>query len=288
MVMVWSAMVFWNSMFSFCRSLVAFCKSICTCLICLFAESISSAMVVVALSSSAILASRDSFWDVVFSIVSSLSWSSALHQSFFFTSSACCCPNILSISSMLFLTFTKASNSTDDTNNAKSKLPDLRPTFLSKAATFERRLLRLWVETCTKLRAPLMASRASSPCKISTVSETACISARRLCLRCWKSASPLAHISFKFFRNTSSAAKTFFSSSMSSLASARVLSVLASSSSFCSSIFSASAICVVLAFRSSAKAAARSCSIFWASARAPPISSSNCFSTPKISPLCEV
>mmetsp|Transcript_14268 Transcript_14268/g.39236 ORF Transcript_14268/g.39236 Transcript_14268/m.39236 type:complete len:289 (+) Transcript_14268:553-1419(+) len=286
MVMVWSAMVFWNSTFSFCRSSVAFCISSCTCLICLFAESISSAMVVMALSSSAILASRDSFWDVVFSIVSSLSWSSAWHQSFFFTSSACCCPNMLSISSMLFFTFTKASNSTDDANNAKSKLPDLRPTFLSKAATFERRLLRLLVETCTKLKAPLMASRASSPWRISIVSPTAFISSKRAALRSSKSAEPLSHILTRFARNSSSAARTFVSFSMSSFASAKSLSMFASSVSFCSDIVSATLISSVFADFSSWKAADRSCSNFWASLRSPAISSCSCFNTPKISPLC--
>mmetsp|Transcript_36508 Transcript_36508/g.103895 ORF Transcript_36508/g.103895 Transcript_36508/m.103895 type:complete len:243 (+) Transcript_36508:175-903(+) len=239
-------------------------------------------------SSSAIFAVRSACLSVVFAVVISFSWISSLHQSFFLTSSACCVCIILSISSMASLTFVKASNSTDEAKTDKSKLPVLRPACRSNAATRWRRLLWRPAEICTKLKVPLMASRASSPWRISIVSATAFISSKRATLRSSKSEEPFAHRSLRLFRKVWSSSRTFCSLSRSSFASAKVLSMFASSSSFCSSIFSASLICVVFAARSWAKAAPLACSIFCSSDRSPCISSSNCFSTPKISPLLDV
>mmetsp|Transcript_36493 Transcript_36493/g.103835 ORF Transcript_36493/g.103835 Transcript_36493/m.103835 type:complete len:236 (+) Transcript_36493:566-1273(+) len=218
MVMVWSAMVFWNSTFSFCRSSVAFCISSCTCLICLFAESISSAMVVMALSSSAILASRDSFWDVVFSIVSSLSWSSAWHQSFFFTSSACCCFSFATKSSMTCITFLKGWSRAASARRAKS---GKRATLAcANVTTSLLPALSLASCSCKKEAGPQVVcwpSRASSAVRISIASETALISSERICTRFSYSRSPASHLTVSSLRKASSAAKLAFASFKSSL-----------------------------------------------------------------------
>mmetsp|Transcript_36506 Transcript_36506/g.103883 ORF Transcript_36506/g.103883 Transcript_36506/m.103883 type:complete len:289 (+) Transcript_36506:488-1354(+) len=288
MVTVWSDTVFWNSKFSAFLSSVARCKSICACSIAMWASEISCSKVLMVEVSSPMFASMSAFLSSVLAVVISLSWTSALHQSFFLTSSSCCCFSMTTISSIAALTFVKASNSTDEAKTDKSKLPVLRPACRSNAATRWRRLLWRPAEICTKLKVPLMASRASSPWRISIVSATAFISSKRATLRSSKSEEPFAHRSLRLFRKVWSSSRTFCSLSRSSFASAKVLSMFASSSSFCSSIFSASLICVVFAARSWAKAAPLACSIFCSSDRSPCISSSNCFSTPKISPLLDV
>mmetsp|Transcript_71653 Transcript_71653/g.154657 ORF Transcript_71653/g.154657 Transcript_71653/m.154657 type:complete len:258 (+) Transcript_71653:122-895(+) len=237
-------------------------------------------------ASSAMAAMRSCLRSSVFEVVISFSWSSPLHQSFFFTSSACCVFSDEIMPSIASFTFVKASSCTLVARFASSLLCACTATRRSSAVARERlEERRDREETCTKANVPVMASRASSSVRISIVSLTAWISSWRAAWRASKFSVALPQVSFRVLENLAAFASAFSVSPLSSFASARLLSVVAFSSSFVSAIFSPEAISDCFALRSSSKLPALSDSVVCASLRSAVISSCICFRTPTISPL---
>mmetsp|Transcript_56382 Transcript_56382/g.142625 ORF Transcript_56382/g.142625 Transcript_56382/m.142625 type:complete len:200 (-) Transcript_56382:586-1185(-) len=199
-------------MFSAFLSSVARCNSSSSCAICFFASKMPSSKALILDSSSAILASRSALKSSFFAVVISFSWISASHQSFFLTSSDCCVLSMEIMSSIACFTLVNASSSTDVAKIDNCGLCMRRAAFRKASAAAWRRLLWRLESTCTKpLNVLLMASRASSPWRISIVSATACISAKRVFLRSSKFARACAQVSFKFFKYSWSSARTLFS-----------------------------------------------------------------------------
>mmetsp|Transcript_48317 Transcript_48317/g.138137 ORF Transcript_48317/g.138137 Transcript_48317/m.138137 type:complete len:265 (-) Transcript_48317:907-1701(-) len=258
------------------------------------AMSVSSALMVDA--SSAILASRSALRSSVFSVVISFSLNSALHQSCFLTSSSVCFFSITIMSSIAFLTFAKASSSTVFASIDSSGLCVFAATSRSARAASRRRCCTSELSAaalraeprCSRLYVPAAASLASSSVRIPIVSVTATISAWRAALRSSQFLSASAHVTFTFFRKASLFARMACSWPRSSLASASSFAVLASSSSFCSSIFSPASISAVLALRRIWNSSERMDSCFCDSPRSASISSLSCFRMPTISPLWAV
>mmetsp|Transcript_127543 Transcript_127543/g.369228 ORF Transcript_127543/g.369228 Transcript_127543/m.369228 type:complete len:217 (+) Transcript_127543:137-787(+) len=216
-------------MFSALRFSLARCKSSCCWAICECASAMPSSKVLMSCSKAPIFASKSVLWSVALAVDISVSWNSALHQSFFFTSSACCFFSIATISSIAFFTLVKASSSTFVARMESVGLW----AFFAALRINSAACRRLWAtflseETCMKLKVLDIASRASSPFKIPIASETAWISDKRAFLRSSKFLLASEQVSFKFIMNFWSSERTDFSCSMSSLASARALIAFAS------------------------------------------------------------
>mmetsp|Transcript_14559 Transcript_14559/g.38610 ORF Transcript_14559/g.38610 Transcript_14559/m.38610 type:complete len:203 (+) Transcript_14559:431-1039(+) len=202
MVICWSAMVVWNSRFSAFRSSLAFWRLE-------YMEAIDALSAVISASrfftlspSSAMEAMRSCLRSSVFIVVISFSCSSALHQSFFFTSSACSVLSAVIMPSIASFTFVKASSCTLFARAASVLLRDLAAARRRSAVARERREERCDREdTCTKLKVPVMASRASSSCRISMVSLTALISSWRAAWRFSKFAVASPQVVFRFSEN---------------------------------------------------------------------------------------
>mmetsp|Transcript_113970 Transcript_113970/g.327481 ORF Transcript_113970/g.327481 Transcript_113970/m.327481 type:complete len:295 (+) Transcript_113970:57-941(+) len=288
MVVIWSAIVFWKSLFSASLFSVARCNSNCTWAIWAVASAIPSSSALMFELSSPMWASRSLLRSADLAVDISFSWNSDLHQSAFLTSTACCSFSIATMSSIAFLTLVKASSSTLVARIDNVGLWVFRAASRKISAACSRSFDTCLVPpTCMKLlKVPDMASRASSPRRISMASATALISWSRAFFRSWKFLSASEHVSFNVFKKRWSSESTPFSRAMSSFASAKPFTAFASWSSFVSAIFSPFSISAVFAARSSANVAARSCSSFWESDKFASISSLSCCSTPRISPLC--
>mmetsp|Transcript_87133 Transcript_87133/g.230709 ORF Transcript_87133/g.230709 Transcript_87133/m.230709 type:complete len:272 (-) Transcript_87133:970-1785(-) len=271
-------------MLAYLRSRLALCSSTWAWEICFWASRMPSSSVWTLDSSSLALACMSDFRSSVFALVISFCCSSALHQSTFFTSSACWVFRVAIMSSIAFFTFVKASSSTEVARIDSWGLCAFFATSRSLSAArlrFTSTSFACWM----KLYVPVMASRASSSVRIWMVCATASISCMRNFLRSSKFLSAVSQVAFMLSRNFWFSDREASSWARSSFASARLLVAVASSSSFCSSIFSPASISMVLAERSSSNASERAASAFCASPRSACISSCSCLRMPTISPL---
>mmetsp|Transcript_36114 Transcript_36114/g.100247 ORF Transcript_36114/g.100247 Transcript_36114/m.100247 type:complete len:258 (-) Transcript_36114:1088-1861(-) len=252
----------------------------------LFASVMPASSVSMVSASWAPLVWRSSLKSVLRSVSISFSWISALQKSFFLTSSSCSTLSIPIILSIAAFTLVKALSSTDVASNESCGLCVLRAAILSAAAACCLRCEAfVEVERWMKPKVLDIASRASSPVRTSIARVTTWISSVRLLLRAWKFLSAFAQVSSRPARNSWLLAAAACSCPRSSFAPARLFCAVASSSSFCSDIFSAVWICEDFAERSSSKELAWACSFFCASDKSASISSLSCFKTPMISPL---
>mmetsp|Transcript_68483 Transcript_68483/g.190994 ORF Transcript_68483/g.190994 Transcript_68483/m.190994 type:complete len:282 (+) Transcript_68483:226-1071(+) len=275
-------------MFSLARFSLALWRSTCNCAMRWRALETSSSIFAAESARSSSFASSPSLCSSTFAIATSFSCKLLVHQSFFLTSSACCCCNIATMSSIAFLTRAKESSSTA-VANMESRGSWARTADCRSAAAAFWRLSRprrdTPEETWMSEYVLLNVFRASSSMRMAMVSDTALISSALAFERAAKSASAVAQVFFKLAKNTWCSSRAATSCARSSLACAKSLLTVASSSSFFSAIFSPPAISSDFAARSSAKEAARELSSFCASDKSLSISSFNCFKMPTISPL---